>query len=642
MSFSARHASHLAAFALVLVFVGIGVFVVRSMMAARDAASEAHRASDISIAYDEARYRITAVQVAAETHLRAPTPQTRAAFDAAVEAAIASFDTLRSVGDPEDIAITNALYERELPALETVRRIFLSLERGEPITEEIPPADTAARILQTLEPRAEQRQEESATRLTGLVEDQERNVRITVGVCAAGLLLVLALVLAIHAFGRREARNQAELHRLRTAALTDSLTGLGNHRAFVEELRRQVARAARHNEELALAVLDVDEFKDINDTWGHARGDAVLVEVAGLLNLYSRQEDYAFRIGGDEFAMILPHSDDRTALAAMERLRQAVARALKDGPTLSIGVTSARNAEGDEGVLRQQADSALYEAKLKGRNAAVLFVPSDGARPVFPAAKIAGLRRLLADGAVNAVFQPIWGLTDGNLIAHEALARIPEEYEIDGPQLAFDIAERIGKSAELDSLCRAAIVSSARSLPEDGLLFVNVSPYTLTHAAFSADALAEEFAAAGFEPGRVVLEITERSTVSVAIIEFAVEKLREAGFRMALDDVGAGNAGLEMLRRVPVDYVKIDHDVLVSALENTMARAAVMAIAAFAAQAGTLVVAEGIENEPMLELVRWIASGGDDPATSMVFAVQGYLLGHPKPATGGATREQAA
>jgi EAL domain-containing protein (putative c-di-GMP-specific phosphodiesterase class I) len=166
------------------------------------------------------------------------------------------------------------------------------------------------------------------------------------------------------------------------------------------------------------------------------------------------------------------------------------------------------------------------------------------------------------------------------------------------------------------------------------MLFVNISPYTLTHAAFSAESLAEEFKAAGFEPKRVVLEITERSTVSVAIIEFAVEKLREAGFRMALDDVGAGNAGLEMLRRVAVDYVKIDHDVLVSALQDTMARAAVMAIAAFASQAGTRVVAEGIENEPMMELVRWIASGGDDPANSMVYAVQGFLLGQPSPASG--------
>jgi diguanylate cyclase (GGDEF)-like protein len=634
MAFSARYASHLAAFALVLVFVGIGAFVVRSMMAARDAASEAHRSSEISAAYDETRYRITAVQAAAETHLRAPTPDTRAAFDTAVMDAIAAIDHLRAVGDPDDVELINELYNRDLPALDSVRRIFLSLERGEPITEEIPPADTVVRILAALEPRAAERQQDSAAKLTGLEEDQERDVRITVAVCGAGLLIVLGLIVALQAFGRREARHQAELHRLRTAALTDSLTGLGNHRAFVEELRRQVARAARHNEELALAVIDVDEFKDVNDTWGHARGDAVLLEVATLLNLYSRQEDYAFRIGGDEFAMILPHSDDQTAHKAMERLRQAAARHFKDAPTLSIGVTSARNAEGDEGVLRQQADSALYEAKLKGRNAAVVFVPSEGARPVFAAAKIAGLRRLLADGSVNAVFQPIWGLTDGSLLAHEALARIPEEYDIDGPQLAFDIAERIGKCAELDSLCRAAILASAPSLPPNGMLFVNISPYTLTHAAFSAESLAEEFKAAGFEPKRVVLEITERSTVSVAIIEFAVEKLREAGFRMALDDVGAGNAGLEMLRRVAVDYVKIDHDVLVSALQDTMARAAVMAIAAFASQAGTRVVAEGIENEPMMELVRWIASGGDDPANSMVYAVQGFLLGQPSPASG--------
>jgi diguanylate cyclase (GGDEF)-like protein len=637
MRFSPGSASHLAAVALVVVLLGIGGFVVRSMMAARDAATDAHRSAQISIAYDDARYRLVQVQRTAEAHLKAPSPETRAEFDLALRASLASVDTLRELGDAEDVALVNELYANHLPALEAVQRIFLAIERGEPITDEIPPPDTATRILALLEPRAGEHQAESASQLQGLVDGQGRDLRITAAVCAVGLLLVLALIMAAQAFGRREALHRAELTRLRTAALTDSLTGLGNHRAFVEEVRRQVARSMRHNEQLALAVIDVDEFKEINDTWGHARGDAVLQEVAGLLSRHSRQEDYAFRIGGDEFAMILPHADGATAFNAMERLREATARALPDGPTISLGLATLRHAEGDEGVLRQQADSALYEAKLKGRNAAVLFVPTEGARPVFPAAKLAALRQLVADGGVNAVFQPIWNLNDGTLFAHEALARIPDEYDIPGPRLAFDIAERIGKSAELDSLCREAILRGAAGIPDGSLLFVNVSPYSLTHAGFSAEALSKEFIAAGLPPSRVVLEITERSTVSVAIIEGAVEQLREAGFRIALDDVGAGNAGLEMLRRVRVDYVKIDNEVLISALRDTMARAAVMAIAAFASQAGTLVVAEGVEDEAMMELVRWIASGGDDEAPSMIFGVQGYLLGYPEAEIGSGT-----
>ena len=629
MRFTARHASHLAAFALILVFVGIAAFVVRSMMSAQDAVSDAKRSAEISNAYERARFQVAVVQTAGVNHLSAPTKETRELFDAAVNETIAAAEHLRAIGEPEDVALIDALYEQELPALESVKRIFLALEEGRPIEETIPDAATADRILDSLAPRSLELKQSSEAELNGLVTEQGRNLRITVGVCAAGLLLVLALLLAVQAFGRREAVHQAELHRLRTAALTDSLTGLGNHRSFLEELRRQVARSTRHNEELALALIDVDEFKDVNDTWGHAKGDAVLHEIGRLLSEFSREEDYAFRIGGDEFAMVLPHTDGATAQRAMDQLRAAAQRVLKDGPTLSVGVANVKACDGDDSVLRQQADSALYEAKLKGRNATVLFEAKEDSRPVFPAAKISALRRLLNDGTVTAAFQPIWNLTDGSLLAHEALARIPAEYDISGPQQAFDIAERLGKCPELDQACRGAILALAPGIPTGSMLFVNVSPYTLTHATFSPQVLLKEFADAGFGPDRVVLEITERSTVSVPVIEAAVSRLREVGFKIALDDVGAGNAGLEMLRRVPVEYVKIDRGVLLSALADTMGRAAVMAIVAFASQAGALVVAEGIEDEPMMELVRWIADGGDDASESMIYAVQGFLLGYP-------------
>ena len=629
MRFSARHASNVAAFALIAVFVGIGIFVVRSMMETRDAAKDAEHSSDISRAYGEARYWIVSVQLAAEQHLKQATPETRANFDATVDSAIAALEHLREIGQPEDVAVVDDLYQRELPALESVKRIFLSLERGEPITEAIPAPDTADRILALLEPPAADRQASSASALQGLVGDQGANVRVTVIVCGSGLVLVLALIVAVQAFGRKEARHQVELARLRTAALTDSLTGLGNHRAFVEELRRQVARSTLHDESLVLAMIDIDEFKEVNDTWGHGRGDAVLLDVAATLNDFCRGHDYAFRIGGDEFAMILPHTERAIAYHAMEQLRMAIESVTEGTPTVSIGLASADASDGDESVLRQQADSALYEAKLKGRNTSVLFVAAEGTRPVFPAVKINALRKLLNDGAISAAFQPIWNLEDGTLLAHEALARIPDEYEIGGPQMAFDIAERIGKCADLDKACRAAILKRGPEIPEGSLLFVNVSPYTLTHADFSPELLVEEFKAVGFDPSAVVLEITERSTVSVSSIESAVARLHAVGFRIALDDVGSGNAGLEMLRRVPVEFVKIDRGVLTSAIEDTMGRAAVMAIVAFASQAGALVVAEGVESERMMELVRWVASGGDEATESMVYAVQGYLLGHP-------------
>ncbi|MGE0600466.1 MAG: hypothetical protein AB7J35_15050 [Dehalococcoidia bacterium] len=206
MRLSARHASNVAAFALIAVFVGIGIFVVRSMIDTREAARGAEHSSEISRAYGEARYWIVKVQLAAEQHLKEPTPESRANFDDSVDSAIASLDHLRAIGDQADVALIDGLYQRELPALESVKRIFLSIERGEPITEEIPGPDTADRILALLEPPAADRQASSASALQGLVGDQGSNVRITVVVCAAGLVLVLGLIVAVQASaGRRRA-----------------------------------------------------------------------------------------------------------------------------------------------------------------------------------------------------------------------------------------------------------------------------------------------------------------------------------------------------------------------------------------------------------------------------------------------------
>ena len=503
MHISARIAGALVAFSLLMVFVAIAGYALYSMVTTRGDVHQVDRSTAISRAYLDARLEVTRVRLAAEAHLRALTPETRADFDASVAGAVLALDHIAEVGEARDREVVATIYRDQLPSLEAVKRLFLALERGEPFEEDLPSPDIVDNIEALMTPLRVEREDQAATHLVNLVEAQERDMHVMVAICVAGFVLVLTLLAALRIASRREARHQAELHQLRTAALTDSLTGLGNHRAFVEELKRQVARATRHNEPLALAMIDVDEFKEINDNWGHGRGDTVLRTVARLLDDTKRAEDYAFRVGGDEFALILAHSEVDAAFATAERVRATVVKDLGGTPTLSIGVANAAGCEGDESVLRQQADSALYEAKLRGRNATVVFTPSVDSRPVFPAAKVQSLRNLLANGGLKAAFQPIWGLTERKLLAHEALARIPAEYELSGPQLAFDIAERIGRSAELDLACRTAILSQVAQLPPGSLLFVNISPYSLSHSSFSAVGLAHEFRAAGLEPSRV-------------------------------------------------------------------------------------------------------------------------------------------
>jgi len=435
--------------------------------------------------------------------------------------------------------------------------------------------------------------------------------------------------------GALAASLRAMVAHLRERATTDPLTGLGNHRAYHEEAGRALAHAARHGEPLALALIDLDDFKLINDQHGHTQGDRVLAALGALLR-GRRAEDRAFRLGGDEFALLLPATTQERAATALERLRQEAGPRLS-GATLSVGLaarvpddgagnTGDAGGAGDLATLREQADAALYEAKRRGRNAVVTFGEIAGDAAIVSGATILAVRRLLAERAVTVAFQPIWDLERGVVLAYEALARPDPSYGLSGPQEAFDVAERIGRAHELDALCRAAILARAHELPRDALLFLNLSPASLDHALLAGETLVEATAAAGLTPARVVLEITERSLTRPAIVIREATRLRALGFKIALDDVGAGNAGLEMLRSLPVDYLKIDRAVVAGAPTDTTTRSVLAAILAFAREAGTFVIAEGIETEAMLDFVD---RAGREPTGRTVRAVQGYLLGRP-------------
>jgi len=436
---------------------------------------------------------------------------------------------------------------------------------------------------------------------------------------------------------------------LQERATTDPLTGLGNHRAYQEEMPRALAHARRHDEALALALLDLDDFKLINDQHGHMQGDRVLAALGALLG-EARAEDRAFRLGGDEFALLLPATAEGRAAIALERLHRDAPRRLH-GATLSVGLAALAPPDGaaDRGdtgdadlvTLREQADAALYEAKRRGRNTVVAFGEIAADEAIISGTTILAVRRLLAEGQMAVAFQPIWDLDRGAVLAYEALARPAATYGLAGPQDAFDVAERIGRAHELDALCRAAILARAHEVPLDALLFLNLSPASLEHALLAGDSLVAAVTAAGLTPARVVLEITERSLARPAVVVREATRLRGLGFKIALDDVGAGNAGLEMLRSLPVDYLKIDRAVVAGALDNTTTRSVLAAILAFARAAGTFVIAEGIETEAMLDFVD---RAGREPEGRSVRAVQGYLLGRPCatiPPVGGGAVPQA-
>jgi EAL domain-containing protein (putative c-di-GMP-specific phosphodiesterase class I) len=245
---------------------------------------------------------------------------------------------------------------------------------------------------------------------------------------------------------------------------------------------------------------------------------------------------------------------------------------------------------------------------------------------VFSSRKIAGLRRLLSDGAIHIAFQPIWSIKSGEIVGLEALTRISKDYEVSGPEEAFDIADRIGRSFDLDRLCIRTALRRVEGVPSNVLIFLNISPRTLEHADFSVLWLLNEVKEAGIEPEQICIEITERSAAPMGLLKQHVLRMRKSGFKVALDDVGAGNSGLEIMREVNVDVVKIDRSVLVGALSSGTSKGVLMAIVAFAAEAGATVLAEGIETDEMMDLVRQVS--GQSPNMSIEL-LQGYLFARP-------------
>ena len=249
--------------------------------------------------------------------------------------------------------------------------------------------------------------------------------------------------------------------------------------------------------------------------------------------------------------------------------------------------------------------------------------------PVVTIEKVRVVRSLIDVGAVDVAFQPIWDLGGTRVLGYEALAR-PHASELAGPGEAFEIADSIGRGHELDAVCRRATLRAAADLPKGALLFLNVSPQTLEHDALAGDSLVLAVRGAGYEPEQVVLEITERTDARMEVLVPEAARLRSLGFKLALDDVGAGNAGLEMLSALPVDFIKIDRAVVADAVEDRSARAVMLGIMAFARESGAFVIAEGIETEEMLELARDPEPEGEArPAGAQ--GAQGFLLGRPAP-----------
>ena len=414
----------------------------------------------------------------------------------------------------------------------------------------------------------------------------------------------------------------------RLDALRDALTTLGNHRGFHEELNRQLEFARRYEQPLSLVLIDLDDFKLVNDTSGHAAGDELLTEMGRLTLQMIRTTDRAFRIGGDEFAILMPHTDAEGARVVSRRLLASALETRSSSMvqrsfSCSMGISTFPTLARDKRQLQAQADSALYWCKAHGRTMVQTFDP-DRHRDIGLAGATRELSSAIAEltnrHALKAVYQPIVELKSGRVIGYEGLVRpLPDSGFSNAGEL-FAAAEVTGRQAELDQSCIDVVIAGAKELAADTILSLNLSPRTLESPEFSVSALIRQLERHGITPNRTILELTERESVDdLDRLRQNVAACHAAGLRLAADDVGAGNAGLRLLSQMQFDIVKIDLSLVQGGTQLKTSLAVVSSLQELAQRWGAWVIAEGVETAEQLELIRGLG----------ISAGQGYLLGRP-------------
>ena len=432
----------------------------------------------------------------------------------------------------------------------------------------------------------------------------EVQTQVLIPLGGAGVAATLVLLLLI----------QHQHTRLRQLAATDALTGLVNHRGFHERLGGELERAEEGGRPLALVAIDLDNFKSINDTLGHPYGDRVLRAVGAALADSVRSTDTAARVGGEEFALILPGADAEASFAVAERAREKVAQIKVDGFDLSCSAgiaTFPRDAE-NPSALCQLADSALYWAKRGGKARTRRFDPEHSPATWTDKQREEIANLLERDVPVVAVFQPVVNLASGRIVGYEALARFAGSGHR-SPDVWFAQAHGCGLGAELEAAAISAALEPA-GRPADTHLAINVSP-----SALSSEPVRR---ALGGDLRGIVIEITEHEFVpDDDALAATVANLRERGARIAIDDAGAGHAGLKQLMRVRPDIVKLDRALISDIHEDPARVALVESFVRFARDVGATVCAEGIESLDELAMI----------ADLDVTWGQGFRLARPAP-----------
>jgi diguanylate cyclase (GGDEF)-like protein/PAS domain S-box-containing protein len=420
---------------------------------------------------------------------------------------------------------------------------------------------------------------------------------------------------------------------IRQLAYYDYLTGLPNRRLFRDRLEQDMKRVIRKNTSLALLFLDLDRFKEVNDTLGHDKGDILLTEASSRIRQHVRDTDTLARLGGDEFTIILPEYGERSSV---DRVVQNVVHDLAmpfdlgngdvGNISCSVGIALYPQDAGNIEDLLKHADQAMYAAKLAGRNGFSYFTRSMQHEATKKMALINDLHVALERGQMEVYFQPIVDARSGEIIKAEALLRWHHPVRgMVSPDVFIPLAEECGLILEIGEwVFEETLKSIAKWQEHTGKLVqvsVNKSPVQFMRA--EAHPWIENYLKSGLPSKSITVEITEGLLLSESEkVKLDFINFRENGIELSIDDFGTGFSALSYLNRFDVDYLKIDKAFVQKMTVDSSSRTLTEAIVVMAHTLGIRVIAEGVEMEEQRELLK---SFGCD-------YLQGFLFSKPVPA----------